>query len=169
MTGHDHAEQAAQKANRESLERGELAILHIPDPQDFRYAATGCLDVPPVEAQIATQEPAGAPGVDSAGRGASAGLGERLRALVAGPHPDMLIVRTAEEVWLAIVEQVDEVEAAYRVADAEIARLSEFHDHYRAQVERTRAQFVRMTKSSDEKTVRHGTALLHILDGKDAP
>jgi hypothetical protein len=32
-------------------------------------------------------------------------------------------------------------------------------------IERVRAQFVRMTKSSDEKTRNHGTALLHILDG----
>lgn len=42
----------------------------------------------PQEVQIATQEPAEQPRTDSAGRGASGGLGERLRALVAEPDPE---------------------------------------------------------------------------------
>lgn len=41
--------EVAQRENREALERGELAPRKTPDPQDFRYAATGCLEVPAVD------------------------------------------------------------------------------------------------------------------------
>lgn len=41
---------AAQKENAAALERHELLPCKTPDAADFRYAATGCLDVPPVDA-----------------------------------------------------------------------------------------------------------------------
>ena len=41
--------EVAQRENRAALERGSLAPEHTPDPQDFRLAATGCLEVPAVE------------------------------------------------------------------------------------------------------------------------
>jgi len=123
----------------------------------------------PEEAQIATQEPAGEPVARPEGVGTSGTLSGRLRALVTGADPKATHEAVDVGALGRLADEADVLEAAYRVADTEIARLSGFHDHYRAQVERVRAQLVRMTKSSDEKTQRHGTALLHILDGTDAP
>lgn len=85
------------------------------------------------DAQIATHAPAEQPQPASGGNRTGGGLGERLRALGTGQ------TRSLRKELREIADEVDEVKAAYRVADAEIARLREFHDHYRAQVERVRA------------------------------
>lgn len=104
------------------------------------YALTGVRDMlrgrMGERPQIATQEPAGQPGAGSAGRGASGGLGERLRGYALAFRIDGHANRA--EYLEGLANEADELEAAYRVADAEIARLSEFHDHYQAQVERVR-------------------------------
>jgi hypothetical protein len=49
--------EVAQRENREALERGELVPARVPDPQDFRYAATGCLEVPAVEPPLYRRGP----------------------------------------------------------------------------------------------------------------
>jgi len=41
--------EVTQQENRAALERGELAPCWTPNPQDFRLAATGCLEVPAVD------------------------------------------------------------------------------------------------------------------------
>lgn len=83
------------------------------------------------EAQIAAPVPAVGP---DSGSGDSRTLGDRLRA--AANYQDRA---GAYDELRAMADEADELEAAYRVADAEIARLGEFHDHYRAQVERVLA------------------------------
>jgi hypothetical protein len=130
-----------------------MAMLSVA-PDNARPAAPSAPATP--AAGVRTPEGAtGAPG----GAG-EVGLGDAIRAnLVARPY------RGPGLGLRALADRADELEAAYRVADAEIARLSEFHDHYRDQVARVRAQLARMTKSSVVETRRHGIALLHILDG----
>ncbi|MFD2792571.1 hypothetical protein ACFS27_03320 [Promicromonospora vindobonensis] len=119
------------------------------------------------DAQIAAPVPAGEARADSAGRGASGGLGERLRALVAGPHPDVLLVLTAQAEYIGIVEQVEQMEDDLRFTAARANSSEASYQQLMLERERVRAQLAPMTKSSDEKTVRHGTALLHILDGRE--
>lgn len=105
----------------------------------------------PQEAQIATQEPAGATQGGSGDSRASGGSCARCGAGITLPAND------PENREMAVC------------APCEITVLKEGYGRARAQVERVRAQCVRMTKSSDEKTQRHGNALLHILDGEDTP
>lgn len=64
-------------------------------------------------------------------------LGDAIRELAEWDRNGDHVLDTDHVTTLA--DRADELEAAYRVADAEIARLSEFHDHYRGQVERVRA------------------------------
>lgn len=99
------------------------------------------------EAQIAAQEPAGATQVGSGDSRTSDTLSARLRA--AADYQDR---PGAYDELRAMADEVDEVEAAYRVADAEIARLSMFHDHYRAQVEAIRAAITREAAHGDAIT-----------------
>lgn len=104
-----------------------------------------------LRAQIATQEPAGGTQGGSGDSRASGGSCARCGTGITLPAND------PENREMAVC------------APCEITVLKEGYGRARAQVERVRAQCVRMTKSSDEKTQRHGNALLHILDGEDTP
>lgn len=104
-----------------------------------------------LRAQIATQEPAGATQGGSGDSRASGGSCARCGTGITLPAGD------PENREMAVC------------APCEIAVLKEGYMAARAQVERVRAQLVRMTKSSDEKTQRHGNALLRILDGEEQP
>lgn len=113
------------------------ALGHV--GHDWLAAADDVLEVARTNMpRSVTETGPGATQTDSAGRGASGGLGERLRS--AADYQDR---PGAYDELRAMADEADEVDAAYRVADAEIARLSEFHDHYRAQVEAIRAAITR--------------------------
>lgn len=64
-----------------------------------------------------------------------------------------------------MADEADRLEDDLRFT-ADRANLSEgSYQQLMQDQERLRAQLVRMTRVSDEKTVRHGKALLRILDG----
>lgn len=69
--------------------------------------AVGQVGVRTEEARIAAPVPAVGPG---SGSGDSRTLGDRLRALAAGPHPDVLLVKTSEGEWLSICAEADRMD-----------------------------------------------------------
>lgn len=97
---------------------------------------------PQIDGSVPAQEAQG----ESGGSGTSGGLGGRLRALGTGQ------TRSLRKDLREIADEADELAAAYRVADAEIARLTEFHDHYRAQVDAIRAAIKREAGHGDAIT-----------------
>lgn len=99
------------------------------------------------------------------------GLGEAIRAeanawarrqslLVLADRADALEREAAR-----LGDLVDETETIARGYRADAGRLAGEVLRLNSQVERVRAHVVRMTNRRDEKTRRHGTALLDILDG----
>lgn len=133
--------------------------------QEIARAVAAVTATPPwIDAQEAAEQPQPASGGNRTG----GGLGERLRA-------EAEAGRVGQHARLsAIAAEVDEVEAAYRVADAEIARLSEFHDHYRDQVEAIRAAIKREAGHGEAITrcnlvaVRFQTVLDSMTNGEGA-
>jgi hypothetical protein len=139
-------------------------ILAYVFPGSFREAPVLEATADP---QIATQAPAEQPQPSSGGNGTGGGLGERLRALGTGQ------TRSLRKELREIADEVDRTEEARDLHRADANSLLQQKDQWRdsanvaeAQVERVRAQLVRMTKSSDEGTRRHGSGLLRILDGE---
>lgn len=132
-------------STHDDLTRIESALANIiTDLEQVAYEVAGARSA--TRPQIAAPVPAGQPGATSGGRGASGGLGERLRA-------EAEAGRVGQHARLsAIADEVEELEAAYQVADAEIARLSKFHDHYRDQVEAISAAIAREAAHGDAIT-----------------
>lgn len=128
-------------------------------------------------AQIDACVPAGQPDGGSAGRGVSGGLGERLRALATGPHPDVLLVRTAEGEWLGIVAEVDRLEEKRARQAQTIGELQDVRERLTGQLERVRALFALSPDTGCRTTWTDGVECIEVplsdlraaLDGEDAP
>lgn len=96
----------------------------------------------PEQAQIATQEPAGEPGVNSAERGASGGLGERLRDLVAEPDPEESQYESVDVAALVgLADEAHRLEVHARVVEQSLRTSRAEGDGARIKAEQWKARY----------------------------
>lgn len=102
-----YADHAYKFAERHGLDTPLMSSRSFPDME--AWEADGAPE--PEDAQIAACAPAEWPDSGSGDSRTGETLGGRLRALIAGPHPDVLVVKVSEAEVLAIIDEVERLEA----------------------------------------------------------
>lgn len=128
--------------------------------------AKAVADAEAQQAQIATQEPAGATQGGSGDSRASGGLGERLRALGTGQ------TRTLRKAMRAMADEVDVLVEKHARQAQTIGELQVVRERLTRQVERVRALITHYTSQGDAAVALCGLVAERMqaaLDGKDTP